>query len=80
MNCSTCGSKTIVLATRSLAKPGKGAEVNKVAKVVDWYTCDFVARKRKCVECNKFIMTVELLLDDAENMIAEASSGHAPKS
>ena len=79
MVCSKCGGKTSVVATRTVNKPGRGAEVNRVAKVVDWYTCDFVARKRKCVDCGYMMMTAELLLPDVSAMIQEASNGHAPE-
>lgn len=65
-------------STRSTVKPGRGAEVNKVAKVVDWYTCDFVARQRRCCDCGATMMTVELPLYDVEKMIVDAADGHAP--
>lgn len=78
MKCSWCGGKTQVIGTRSPAKPGKGAEVKKAAKVVDWYTSDFVVRLRKCTVCEKSCLTAELLLDDVHAMIEESAVGHAP--
>jgi hypothetical protein len=78
MICSRCGGKTTVIGTRSPAKPGKGAEVKKVAKIVDWYTSDFTVRLRKCLKCNDSALTVEMLLDDVHAMIEESAVGHAP--
>ena len=78
MLCSRCGRKTVVIGTRSPSKPGKGAEVKKVAKIVDWYTSDFTVRLRKCTGCNDKFLTAELLLDDVRAMIQESSVGHAP--
>ena len=78
MNCSWCGGDTQVIATRSVQKPGKGAEVNKVKKVVSWYTNDFIARKRKCKSCGRMDMTVELSLADVKDMMNESAMGHAP--
>lgn len=68
-----------MVSTRTLNKPGRGSEVNRVAKVVDWYTCDFVARNRKCVDCGYVMMTAELILTDVSAMIQEAVDGHAPE-
>jgi hypothetical protein len=79
MVCSKCGGKTSVVSTRTINKPGRGSEVNRVAKVVDWYTCDFVARNRKCVDCGYVMMTAELILTDVSAMIQEAVDGHAPE-
>ena len=78
MMCSVCGNETSVLSTRSLAKPGRGAEVNKACSVVEWYTSDFVARKRKSKVCNHRFMTVEMSLEDVSSMNKEAAKGHAP--
>jgi|TARA_R100001163_G_C5057410_1_gene193899 transcriptional regulator NrdR family protein len=79
MNCSKCNSSdgTKVLSTRSADKPGRGAEVNKVANVVGWYTNDFIGRRRRCKACGATMMTVELSLEDVTEMIREASEGHA---
>ena len=79
MICSHCGGPTKVVATRSVAKPGKGSEVNKVANVVEWYTSDFIARRRQCKVCKRFSLTVELLVEDVSSMVDEAAKGHAPK-
>ena len=79
MNCSKCCGETQVTATRSPQKPGRGAEVNKAKKTVDWYTHDFIARRRRCRECGRTAMTVELLLDDVREMMRESAEGHAPE-
>ena len=79
MNCSKCGGETQVTATRSPQKPGRGAEVNKAKKPVAWYTHDFIARNRRCRECGRTAMTVELLLDDVREMMRESAEGHAPE-
>jgi len=68
-----------VVTTRSVNKPGRGAEVKKALKVVGWYTCDFVARNRKCLDCGYNMLTVELPLVDFSSMIREAAEGHAPE-
>ena len=73
MICSKCGGKTAVVATRCPMKPGKGAEVNKVSKVVSWYCSDFVARRRKCTQCGAHTLTVELSVEDVQNMMKEAA-------
>ena len=78
MICSRCGGKTGVIGTRSPAKPGKGAEVRRVSKIVDWYTSDFTVRVRKCLKCREAFLTAELLLDDVHAMIEESAVGHAP--
>jgi len=78
MNCNWCGGDTQVIATRSPQKPGRGSEVNKVRKVVDWYTHDFIARNRRCKRCERTSMTVELLLVDVKEMMRESAQGHAP--
>ena len=78
MMCSRCGHKTMVIGTRSPSKPGKGAEVKKASKIVDWYTSDFTVRLRKCTGCKDTCLTVELLLDDVHAMIGESAVGHAP--
>ncbi len=76
MDCSKCGGKTKVIGTRSPSKPGKGAEVKKAEKVVSWYTSEFTVRQRKCTVCNWSALTVELLLDDVEQMVEEAAAGN----
>ena len=78
MHCSKCGGDTQVIATRSPQKPGRGAEVNKANKTVAWYTHDYVVRNRRCRKCGWKTMTVELLLDDVNDMMRESAEGHAP--
>jgi len=51
MECSKCGGKTKVIGTRRPAKPGKGSEVKRAEKVIEWYTSDFIVRLRKCSCC-----------------------------
>jgi len=76
MECSKCGGKTKVIGTRSPAKPGRGSEVKKAEKVVSWYTSEFTVRLRKCTKCQTSDLTVELLMDDVQKMIEEASNGN----
>lgn len=64
--------------SRTPAKPGRISEVNKVAKVVGWYTYDFVARRRVCQKCGETFYTAELLLDDIKEMMRECAEGNAP--
>lgn len=78
MMCTQCGEQTTVTATRCPTRPGKGSEVRKAAKVVDWYTSDFAVRLRRCKTCNKKCMTVELPIEDIVAMIRESFDGHAP--
>jgi len=79
MECSKCGGKTKVIGTRRPSKPGKGSEVKRAEKVIEWYTSDFIVRLRKCLCCGKSDLTVEMILEDVEQMIQEASKGHFPE-
>lgn len=53
-------------ASRHVAK--HGAYVRKVSDAVEWYTRDWVARKRRCPDggCEWSGATVELLLEDLD--------------
>ena len=43
---------------------------------VGWYTSDWVARRRKCVKCGLTQKTVELVLEDLDEIIKfRGSSG-----
>ena len=72
--CPFCGGDTRVLASRTVERPGKGAEVSRVSKVVGWYTADFVARRRRCKRCNATFMTAEITLEDCTQMMKEFES------
>jgi len=78
MTCPKCLKKTMVLATRTPQKPGKGSEVYKGSELVGWYTPEFVVRKRSCIECQYHFKTIELSFDDMSSIIQESSDGHAP--
>jgi len=47
--------------------------IDEVSKEVDWYTSDWVARRRKCSSCGLTKKTIELTLDD----LAEVIKGRA---
>tara|TARA_R100001594_G_C3842477_1_gene216255 strand:+ start:214 stop:465 length:252 start_codon:yes stop_codon:yes gene_type:complete len=80
MNCEKCGKKTAVNTSRTPLKPGRGSEVNKIAKVVGWYTYEFVARRRKCEHCGHAFYTAELLLTDLNDLMCETAQGNSPYS
>ena len=79
MNCSICGGRTKVLTTRNPSSPGNGWEVSKVGPSIDWYTQDFVVRRRKCKSCSEEFFSVELVFDDIIEMMRGAVDGHVPK-
>jgi len=78
MMCPLCGERTKVLTTRNPSTPGNGWEVSRVSPSIDWYTEDFVVRRRKCKSCSEEFFTVELVADDMIQMMKGAVDGHAP--
>ena len=70
MLCPKCGSKLKVKDSRSLKKDdllsahGYGTLLNRVGKVIIWYTEDFVARRRYCRSCGHEFDSIELEVDD----------------
>jgi transcriptional regulator NrdR family protein len=79
MMCPNCGAKTKVVASRSIAKPGRGWSVSLADKVVGWYTKDFIVRRRRCTECSFSDHTVEIFTDDVRGLVKESIDGHAPE-
>ena len=77
VNCPKCGSRWKVSDSRHADSP----EVSRrVAKAVSWYTGDWVARKRKCGKCGLLKKTIEVSLEDLEEMLKETArgQGHPP--
>mgnify|MGYP003651340593 CR=1 FL=1 len=79
MNCNQCGRRTKVLTTRHPHAPGNGWEVAAAGPPIDWYTFDFVVRRRGCVSCDARVFTVELVLEDIVGMMRGAVAGQAPE-
>ena len=79
MMCPKCGGRTRVLTTRNPSTPGNGWEVAKVSPSIDWYTQDFVVRRRKCRSCAEEFFSVELIADDIIEMMKGAMNGHVPQ-
>ena len=78
MMCLECGKKTKVLTTRSPSSPGTGWEVSSAGKAVDWYTSDFVVRRRECLSCGSKFFSAELSIEDIVAMMEHAAVGDAP--
>ena len=73
VNCPKCGSRWKVSDSRHADSP----EVSRrVAKAVSWYTSDWVARKRKCGKCGLLKKTIEVSLEDLEEMLKETAREH----
>tara|TARA_R110001606_G_scaffold355243_1_gene506111 strand:+ start:81 stop:353 length:273 start_codon:yes stop_codon:yes gene_type:complete len=79
MNCRKCGGRTKVLTTRHPHAPGNGWEVSVASPPIDWYTFDFIVRRRRCVSCNTSVFTAELIVEDITGMMRDAAAGHAPE-
>jgi len=78
MRCLSCGSKTKVLTTRHPYSPGNGWEMSVAGPPIDWYTSDFVVRRRRCVSCNTVVFTAELIVEDIVELMRGAAEGHTP--
>ena len=76
--CPNCGKRMGVLTTRHPSKPGKGWEIGRVSPAIEWYTQDFVVRRRHCKHCTQSTFTVELPIEDIISMMQGAVDGHAP--
>ena len=72
--CPKCGSPWRVKNTRtpkdgeSLSYYNNGHLVKRVGKWVSWYTTDYVARQRVCIGCGHKSDTIELSIDDFEEL------------
>jgi len=77
--CPLCGAKTKVVASRSVYKPGSGWTVGVGRKAIGWYTTDFIARRRRCTDCEYKGFTVEIFTDDVKGIVEEIENGHAPE-
>ena len=69
MNCPKCGARWKVIDSRHADGAGVGEfdlikYVDAVRDAVSWYTADWVARKRRCLNCGHEARTVELTLED----------------
>ena len=73
MNCPQCGSRWKVSDSRHADSPrmsgGLTNWIDEVAEKVDWYTNDWVARRRKCVKCGFEQKTIEVTLQDLEEIL-----------
>ena len=67
-----------MLTTRHPSSPGTGWEVSIVGPSIEWYTSDFVVRRRRCMSCDNNFFSVELIAEDIVAMMEHASVGHAP--
>jgi transcriptional regulator NrdR family protein len=64
MRCTKCGFKTSVVDSRV----SDDAPL-EVKKEVGWYTMDRVYRRHHCKECGVYFGTVEVLVDDLEDIV-----------
>ena len=72
--CPKCGSPWRVKNTRTpkdgetLSFYNNGHLVKRVGKWIEWYSSDFVARQRQCInaKCNHKSDTLEIAIDDFE--------------
>ena len=67
MWCPRCGSKTKVLNSRTaLAGPThcNTGPARQAKRAVGWFTNDWVARDRRCTECDLRYNTVEIPMSD----------------
>ncbi len=66
MNCVKCGEKTKVVDSRTSDSKTNFGGQKRIESTVSWYTTDWVCRRRRCDSCDKYYLTIELLVDDLE--------------
>ena len=80
MLCPICGTRVKVTNSRTVESTKKvyyanARLVERAQKTVGWYTPDWVARHRKCPNCSWEKETVEVLMDDFDEMKKLIASG-----
>lgn len=73
MQCPKCGEKVKVVNSRTVESTRKifyanAKLIEKAQELVGWYTPDWVARHRKCTCCSWDKYTVEVTVEDFEEM------------
>lgn len=74
MTCSQCGGDTRVVDSRTAQSFAKGLTGKLRAtgeQLVNWYTSDWVARRRVCRTCGHSGTTIELYADDFRAILKE---------
>jgi len=71
VKCPRCDKKTLVVDTRLPGSKGATSAMGQVARVMNWYSTDWRARKRDCTSCNHSFATVELPVKDFSAMLIE---------
>ena len=71
VRCPKCDQKTLVVDTRLPGSKGATSAMGRVAKVMNWYSTDWRARKRTCGACKSSFATVELPIEDFSAMLRE---------
>jgi transcriptional regulator NrdR family protein len=69
MNCPKCSSTTRIVETRSERSGGRHRCLNEAARLMSWYTGEFVARRRVCPSCKHQTVTVEAHAHDLQTII-----------
>lgn len=82
MHCPQCGHRVKVINSRTVESTKKVFYANarlieKAQEAVGWYTPDWVARHRKCAKCGWEKFSVEVLIEDLEEMKRLIASGEA---
>ena len=73
MQCPKCGEKVKVINSRTVESAKKifyanAKLIEKAQSSVGWYTPDWVARHRRCTCCSWEKYTVEVTIEDFEEM------------
>jgi|MDSZ01.2.fsa_nt_gb hypothetical protein len=71
MECPRCGSKFKVINTSSKDDNTRTYLRSKAAVLIDWYSSDYIVRRRRCSsnECGYDTVTVELFIPDLFEMM-----------
>lgn len=71
MDCPKCGSKFKVINTSSKDDNKRTYLRNKAGVIIDWYSNDYIVRRRKCSnkQCKYDVVTVELFIPDLFDMM-----------
>ena len=66
MRCVTCDHRTKVVDSRPSNTSSSFKGQRWMRTLVSWYTQDWVCRRRKCPNCKKIFLTVEIPMEDLE--------------
>ena len=74
MDCPLCGNPTKVTDSREPKRDDRHGGrhtylVSEVAPVWEWWSMDFRARRRECLECSHKYITIEVPLSDLEDVL-----------